>query len=259
MKDQLDRVLDIDKTPQRIISLVPSQTELLIDLGLESSIVGITKFCVHPNHLRKSKTLVGGTKQVHFDKIKTLAPDIILCNKEENTEQMVSELEGIATVHISDVNDMKDALELISQYGLLFNVREKASNLIDTIRYEHGLFQNYVNSKSTLKVAYFIWKNPWMVAAEQTFINSLLSCNGFENYFGNQTRYPEVVLDHISEDLDVILLSSEPYPFKGNDIEELQQKFPSIKIVLVDGEYFSWFGSRLKDAFRYFRELREKL
>ena len=121
MKDQLNRSIIINETPKRIVSLVPSQTELLVDLGLEDAIVGITKFCVHPSHLKGEKAIVGGTKQVHFDRIKALNPDIILCNKEENTKAMIQELEKIATVHISDIYTIADSIELIMLYGALFS------------------------------------------------------------------------------------------------------------------------------------------
>lgn len=259
MKDQLNRDINFVESPKRIISLVPSQTELLVDLGLEPFIVGITKFCVHPKHLRKNTTIVGGTKQVHFDKIKALSPDVILCNKEENTKEMISELEEIATVHISDVYNVEDALDLIQQYGELFSVKENAKRLCTFIENEQEQFFNVIKNNRSLKVVYFIWKNPWMVAANQTFIDSLLKSNGFDNYFGNLHRYPEVQLSNISEDIDLILLSSEPYPFNDNDIEQFRKQFPNVKTILVDGEYFSWFGSRLQFAFRYFKKLHKKI
>lgn len=258
MKDQLNRELYINEIPKRIISLVPSQTELLVDLGLESSIVGITKFCIHPKHLRQSKTIVGGTKQVHFDKIKALSPDIILSNKEENTKDMVEELQQIAPVHISDVNDIEQALALIIQYGELFSVNETAKRLCASIKDEKEQFVNDIKT-CKLTTAYFIWKNPWMVAAKNTFIDSLLSLNKFDNYFEKQQRYPEVNLENMSSEIDLILLSSEPYPFKDDDIKEFSKRFPNAKTILVDGEYFSWFGSRLQNAFKYFKKLHKEL
>ena len=258
-KDQLKRTLEISVIPKRIISLVPSQTELLVDLGLESLIAGVTKFCVHPFSLRKNKTVVGGTKQVDFDKIRNLEPDIILCNKEENTKEMILELEKIAPVHISDIYNLEDALELIGLYGELFSVEKNAELLIENIRNEHQDFQKYIKDQPKLKVAYFIWKNPWMVAAKDTFINEMLVLNNFENYFGNLKRYPEIQLDAIGENVDVILLSSEPFPFKEEHIESLKLRFPNCKVILVDGEYFSWYGSRLEKAFEYFKTLRSNL
>ena len=128
--DQLNREIHLEKTPKRIISLVPSQTELLVDLGLEDSIIGITKFCVHPVSLKKQKALVGGTKTIHIDKIKALQPDIILCNKEENTKEIVSICEQIAPIHISDIYTIQDTLSLIDQYGNIFSKQNKASKLI---------------------------------------------------------------------------------------------------------------------------------
>jgi ABC-type Fe3+-hydroxamate transport system substrate-binding protein len=256
-KDQLKRILEFDNTPRRIVSLVPSQTELLVDLGLESSIVGVTKFCVHPSSLRKNKTIVGGTKQVHFDKIKALNPDVILCNKEENTEDMTIELEKIAPVHISDIYNLDDALELIGLYGELFSVEKKSEALITTIKNEYQDFYNFIKKQPQLKVAYFIWKNPWMVAASDTFINEMLVLNNFENIFGNLRRYPEIEFDAIDKNVDVIMLSSEPFPFKQEHIDSLMQSFPNSNVILVDGEYFSWYGSRLENAFGYFKALRE--
>ncbi|WP_040282456.1 ABC transporter substrate-binding protein [Psychroserpens damuponensis] len=257
-KDQLNRSGEIVSVPKRIISLVPSQTELLVDLGLETSIVGLTKFCIHPSSLRKCKTVVGGTKQVNFETITSLKPDIILCNKEENTKEMILELEKIAPVHVSDIYDLEDALKLIDLYGTLFSVEKTASTLIETISKEYLDFQLYIKVQPKLKVVYFIWKNPWMIAAHQTFINNMLELNNFENYFTHLKRYPQIQLDDINE-VDVILLSSEPFPFKQEHIESLQLQFPNSKVVLVDGEYFSWYGSRLKDAFRYFKTLRQTL
>ena len=258
MKDQLNRTINIKHKPRKIISLVPSQTELLVELGLESSLFGVTKFCVHPSGLRKTKTIVGGTKQVNFDKIKALDPDIILCNKEENTKAMILELEQIAPVHISDVNNLSDALELIDMYGKLFSVEEKANRIVEYINIAHDDFSKTIAPQPKLKVAYFIWKDPWMVAADHTFIDAMLRLNNLENFFGDLKRYPEVDLHQVKGKLDVIMLSSEPYPFKDKHAAELKALFPNVAIQLVDGEYFSWYGSRLMKAFDYFKALRFK-
>nr|WP_321222346.1 helical backbone metal receptor [uncultured Psychroserpens sp.] len=254
-QDQLKRILEIRTTPKRIVSLVPSQTELLVDLGLESHIVGVTKFCVHPSFLRKNKSIVGGTKQVHYDKIESLNPDIILCNKEENTKEMILELEKIAPVHISDIYNLDDALELIMMYGFLFSVEKKAEQLIKIISNAYKDFCLFIKDRPKLKVVYFIWKNPWMVAAKHTFINEMLELNNFDNTFSILERYPEIQLDAIDKNIDILLLSSEPYPFKNKHVNSLQLKFPESKVILVDGEYFSWYGSRLKHAFNYFKTL----
>jgi len=259
IKDQLQRKLNIKAVPKRIISLVPSQTELLVALGLEENIVGITKFCVHPEYLRKSKTVVGGTKKVHFDKIRDLNPEIILCNKEENTLEMVLELEKVAPVHVSEIVDFEDALNLIEMYGKLFDRSQEANQLILKLQNKKREFENEIPVISK-KVAYFIWKEPWMVAGGDTFINYLLKLNGWVNVFeNNEGRYPEIDLKELKNlKPDLILLSSEPYPFKEKHIEELRQ-ICNVRIELVDGEYFSWYGSRLIPAFEYFKKFQKLL
>jgi ABC-type Fe3+-hydroxamate transport system substrate-binding protein len=259
IKDQLQRELNIKDVPKRIISLVPSQTELLVSLGLEKNIVGITKFCIHPKYLRKSKTVVGGTKKVHLDKIRALNPDIILCNKEENTREMVLELEKIAPVHVSEIIDFEDVLILIEMYGKLFDRSQQANQLNLKLQKEKREFEKEIPVVLG-KVAYFIWREPWMVAGGDTFINSLLKLNGWENVFeNNKSRYPEIKLEELKRlKPDLILLSSEPYPFKEKHVEEMRQ-ICNVRVELVDGEYFSWYGSRLIPAFDYFKKLQKLL
>lgn len=260
-KDQIGRIITFRDTPKRIISLVPSQTELLYDLGLEESIVGLTKFCVHPIHLKSLKTIVGGTKQINIDKLKALNPDIILCNKEENTKAIVEACELICATHVSDVYTITDCLELINQYGDIFNKTQEASSIARKLKTNLKDFQDYITDKPVLNVAYFIWRNPWMVAANNTFINYMLELNKFENIYKNKARYPEVSIDELEqyESLDLVLLSSEPYPFTAKHIQEITLKSSSVKSILVDGEYFSWYGSRLIQAFAYFKTLRSNL
>ena len=258
MKDQLNRTIHLDKIPKRIISLVPSQTELLVDLGLEDNLVGITKFCVHPKHLKQTKTIVGGTKTIHIKKIKALKPDIVLCNKEENTQEMIAELEQIAPVHISDIYTIEDCLELIEMYGDIFSREKESQILIENISYKLEDFKVFVSNKKPIKIAYFIWKDPWMVATKHTFIDELLRLNNFENYYEKLERYPETTLDtNQPETADVVFLSSEPFPFKVAHIEELRNFFPKATILVVDGEMFSWYGSRLLKAFDYFKTLHQ--
>lgn len=258
-KDQTNTIFELQKTPSRIVCLVPSLTELLVDLGLETSIVGVTKFCVHPTHLRKSKTIVGGTKNVHFDKIRELKPDIILCNKEENTKDIVKKCQEIAVVHVSDIATLQDTLDLILQYGTIFSCTEKATILVKNIRTEFRKFELFIANKETLNVAYFIWKNPWMAAGNGTFINQMLTINKFKNIFINKERYPEVDIHQLDKNVELILLSSEPYPFKEKDFISFTNKNKELQIQLVNGEYFSWYGSRLLKAFDYFKTLRESL
>lgn len=260
MKDQLQRTIVLKQTPKRIISLVPSQTELLVDLGMETSIVGITKFCVHPKHLRKSKAVVGGTKQINIEKIKALQPDIILCNKEENTKEIIDGLESIAPIHISDIYNLDDCFELITMYGEIFQVERKASELIYKIQKERTSFRFQNKNEEHLKVAYFIWKNPWMVAASDNFIDVMIKEAGFTNVFEAEKRYPEIELNNSKlKEADLIFLSSEPFPFNEEHVLAFKTEFPDKLITIVDGELFSWYGSRTLRSYGYFKTLRHNL
>ena len=260
--DQLGTSHSFASTPKRIISLVPSQTELLYDLGLEESIVGITKFCVHPFHFKTTKKIIGGTKKVHFEKIRLLQPDIIICNKEENTKEIVEELSKICPVWVTDISTIEDNLQMITDFGLLFNKRVEAQKWIDKTNHALIDFQNFNKDKPIQKAAYFIWANPYMVAGNNTFINEMLKLNNFENIYANrEERYPEVIIQkiRIQGDPDLVLLSSEPFPFTDEHAFELGRFTHHAKVIFVDGEMFSWYGSRLVKAVSYFKTLQEKI
>ncbi|PKG43664.1 helical backbone metal receptor [Psychroflexus sp. MES1-P1E] len=256
MKDQLGRGLYFETIPQRLVCLVPSLTELLVDLGLRSKLVGVTKFCVHPKDIKENAEIIGGTKNVKFDKIKALQPDFILANKEENTFEDIDLLSNDLKVYVSDINNLKDLKGLITDISFLFGVAEKGLQLIEDIESQFLDFQNFIKNKPKLKVAYFIWRNPWMVVGSSTFINYMLELNNFENVYAHLQRYPEVDIKALKR-VDYVLLSSEPFLFKEAHKAELSVK--DYKIEIVDGEYFSWYGSRLVKAFSYFKLLRDKL
>lgn len=188
-----------DKVPQRIVSLVPSQTELLVDLGLESKIVGITKFCIHPQHLKTAKCIVGGTKKVNYDKIKALKPDVIICNKEENTLDIVENLRALCAVWVTDILTLEDNFKMIDDLGKLLGCTTGAQHSMIRLSFALSDFRQFIKNKPVQKVAYFIWKNPYMVAGSDNFINELLKLNHFENVFENQPRYPEIELQQISK------------------------------------------------------------
>ncbi len=252
--DQLNRIVLLKKTPSRIVSLVPSQTELLVHLGLKESIVGITKFCVHPADLKNEKTIVGGTKKVKYDKIISVNPDIIICNKEENTEAMVLQLNKIAPVWISNVTTIPESLQMITKLGEIFQVAEKASEIVSRIEVELSELKLIVQNVKPRKVLYLIWKNPYMAAGKNTFIDALLQINNFKNVIDSEVfRYPEVGNKEF-KNADLIFLSTEPYPFKKKDAVKMKEKFDA-EIKLVDGEFFSWYGFRLIMAINYFKTL----
>ena len=243
----------IPKEELRIVSLVPSQTELLIDLGLEEQLVGITKFCVHPVDLRQRKEVVGGTKQLHKDKVAALKPTLILCNKEENTKEIVEDLQEIAPVWVTDIFTLDDALHTILDLGEFFDVVSKASEIVEKIQKEADSFAEFMRDKAERKVLYFIWKNPYMAVGKNTFVNDLLERNNMINVLPEASRYPEVSPKTTTKP-EVLLLSSEPYPFAKKHQKQIEEEW-GIPTMLVDGEYFSWYGSRLKDAFVYFKRL----
>ncbi len=261
LKDQIGFQHKFESSPTRIVSLVPSQTELLFELGLEEYIVGITKFCVHPFHFKSTKKIVGGTKQVHFDKIAALQPDIIICNKEENTLEMVEELRKICTVWVTDIRTIEDNFQMITDFGQLFNCRTQAQKWNDKLMFSLQEFKAFIKDKPIQKAAYFIWKDPYMVAGSDNYIHEILKLNNFQNIYENKGRYPEVELKKIrlEGDPDIVFLSSEPYPFKEEDAFEIGRFTHHAKTVFVDGEMFSWYGSRLLKAFIYFKILHNKL
>ncbi|MCR8556740.1 helical backbone metal receptor [Mucilaginibacter sp. BJC16-A38] len=254
--DQLNREINLPEVPKRIISIVPSQTELLFYLGLDEEIIGITKFCIHPAEKFKSTTKIGGTKQLDIGKIKSLQPDLIIANKEENERSQLEELMQYFPVWISDIYDLPGALEMVERVGVMVNRTTEANDLSNEI------IQKFIDLKpaaSSLRVAYFIWRKPYMVTGQNTFIDSMLQQCGLTNAFDVE-RYPEVDEQSLIESKpDVILLSSEPYPFKEKHINELQRIVPSATIKLVDGEMFSWYGSRLLEAPAYFTRLISEL
>ena len=258
--DQLNRKIELPFTPKKIISLVPSQTELLNDLGLRDEVVGITKFCVHPDEWFHTKRRIGGTKNIDFEKIKQLNPDLIIGNKEENEKEQIEQLMKDYKVWMSDIYTLKDALNMIVQVGSLIGKPQEAINLKLKIEIQFQNISNLSSQISNKSAAYFIWQKPFMVAGNNTFINDMLTRCGLKNIFAsdNFIRYPQVSKQQIADKKpEIILLSSEPYPFKDKHIQEFQSICPGSKIMIVDGELFSWYGSRLLQAPSYFKKIME--
>jgi ABC-type Fe3+-hydroxamate transport system substrate-binding protein len=254
--DQLRRAVDLPSTPKRIISVVPSQTELLYYLGLNKEIVGITKFCVHPAAQFKITAKVGGTKQLDIAKIKALQPDLVIANKEENEQSQIEELMKFCPVWISDISDLARAVDMIEGVGVLVGKSRESKILTNEINQQ---FYSIIIEPSNFRVAYFIWRKPYMVAGKNTFIDSMLKKCGLTNAF-DLDRYPEIdALTLLKANPDVIFLSSEPYPFKEKHIAEFKDMLPSAFIKVIDGELFSWYGSRLLHAPAYFKKLTNEL
>jgi iron complex transport system substrate-binding protein len=265
LPDQLGRNIEIEQLPQRIVSLVPSQTELLVDLGLRDRLVGVTRYCVHPEGLIDEKEVVGGTKKVVESRIIDLQPDLIICNREENTPDIVQFCDYIAPTYVSDIDTLVQALEMIADVGEMTGTKFKAKSLSRSIASNFKFLPSPTERKKAL---YLIWKKPYMAIGNNTFIHDMLDKAGFENAASGLTRYPELDMDAmIKLQPDVVFLSSEPYPFTTDDIAEIKLAFlkapsqhpvkpnvtPDFKV--VDGEMFSWYGSRLLQATDYFKSL----
>lgn len=249
LKDQMGREIILQThPPQRIVSLVPSITELLVYLGLEDKLVGITKFCVHPEHTYRNKEKIGGTKNLNIDKIKKLNPDIIIGNKEENVKEQIELLEKYFPVWMSDVNTYEDALNMIQTIGKIHQVEHLAQTLVDDIEKEFDKLKQANHLLQNKKLIYLIWYKPYIAVANHTFIHHILEKIGAINVLQNKERYVEIDENFLSTlDADYILLSSEPFPFKPIHQEEIKSLIqPHIKVLFVDGELFSWYGVRMK-------------
>lgn len=241
-----------DQIPRRIVSLVPSITELLFELGLKERVVACTKFCIHPHAETSKLKKIGGTKNIDIDAIIELNPDLAIGNKEENTYDDIHKLSPTVPVWMSDVNTLQDALDMIQEIGMITGTAQKASEIHKRIEY---LFSNTSQTENT-SVVYLIWNQPIMAAASNTFINAMLEHAGFENLVGNQSRYPELTLEelrHLSP--QVLMLSTEPFPFKKQHVDFFSDHLPETKVMVVDGTYFSWYGSRMLEAADYFSTL----
>lgn len=252
--DMMGRTILLTGTPERIVSVVPSQTELLYDLGLGERVVGITRFCVHPREWFRSKKRIGGTKQLHIQAILDLQPDLILANKEENTREDIETLASQVPVWISDISTLSEAQQMISSTGALTGTQQQADQLNESISQSFAALSE--TSPAPRRAAYLIWRNPWMTIGRDTFIHNMLLRCGCTNVYADQNRYPVTSIAELAAlQPDIVFLSSEPYPFKKVHIAELQVHLPEARILLVDGEMFSWYGSRLRHAAAYFSSL----
>ena len=243
-RDQMNRELRLAMRPTRIVSLVPSISELLFDIGVEDRVVGVTKFCVHPSHWLATKTIVGGTKTLKTEVISMLAPDLIIGAKEENERDQIEMLTEIAPVFMADVKCIQDATALVEVIGEICGVAETSRRLCNDIQ----LHLSGLQHKATGKVAYLIWNQPMMCVGSDTYIDSVLTWMGYENVASalSGSRYPEITMNVLkSLNPDKIFLSSEPYPFRDKHISQFQMDFPNCDVRLVDGEMFSWYGSRM--------------
>ncbi len=252
--DATGRPITLPHRPERIISLVPSQTELLVDLGIAERLIGRTRYCIHPREKLSLVADIGGTKKIDLEKIKALKPDLFLAEKEENPVEMVDSLSALAPVYATDVTSIPSAISMCKEVGLLTGL--KADSLATQI--EKAMIEARRIMKRSERVLYLIWQKPWMVAGRETFIHSCLEHIGFQNAV-TTSRYPELDQNAmIKLNPERVFLSSEPFPFKETHRQELQNILPHARIEFVDGELFSWYGSRMLKMPSYWKSLTSK-
>jgi len=250
--DQMGFTLTLEAPPRRIVSLVPSQTELLFDLGLDNEIVGVTKFCVHPTHARKTRMIVGGTKKFDLERIIDLKPDLIIGNKEENYPEGINFLRERFPVWMSDIFTLDDALAMIIAVSTITGRQALGEKMAGEIK----LGFERLKPLPHLQTLYLMWHNPWMGAASKTFIHEIMSRFGLVNVLAGKERYPEFdEKSMVGLKPELVLLSSEPFPFGEKHQRHLRSLLPGTKVMMVNGEFFSWYGSRLKLTAAYAAEL----
>jgi ABC-type Fe3+-hydroxamate transport system substrate-binding protein len=263
--DQLGNLLEINFPPRRIISLVPSQTEFLFDIGLDSEICAVTRFCIRPSDKTALKEKIGGTKRFDIEKIHKLKPHLLIGNKEENYLEGIDELKKHYPVWMSNIFSLADAYGMMEEVSRITGRQTEGEKLLEQIRTSFEEWEEFKKTEGNVSqprqsCAYFIWRKPYMVAASDTFINHMLQVFGLSNVFAHLSRYPELSAEQIaSATPDYVLLSSEPYSFSEKHFAEFSAFFPNAKIMLVNGEMFSWYGSRLRFTVDYFKKLSKSL
>ncbi|WP_240755220.1 helical backbone metal receptor [Pedobacter sp. SYP-B3415] len=258
--DQLGRQVDVPFPPRKIVSVVPSITELLFDIGLDEEVAGVTKFCIHPIGKFAGRPKVGGTKKLDLALISAIEPDLIIANREENTRSDIEALAARFPVWVSDIDTVDESLHAIGEIGSLVDRQPEAAYLVHLISAGYrDLSLLAAEHRLHINTLYLIWRKPWMAAGKDTFIDSVMMHNGLYNAVA-ETRYPALAVADLQRiDPELVLLSSEPFPFGEVHVAELQQILPRARIMLVDGEMFSWYGSRMVKAVQYFFEWQKQL
>jgi ABC-type Fe3+-hydroxamate transport system substrate-binding protein len=235
----------ITAPPRRIVSLVPSLTEALAALGLDDEAVGLTRFCVHPTDWKARKTVVGGTKNVDVARVLALRPDLVVANREENERAPVEAIAAAGVpVWVSDIATVDEALGALRHLGRITGRDAEAERLAGQIAAGFDALER--PPAEPLRAVYLIWRDPWMTVGGDTFVHDVMARGGLANAFGDRTRYPAVTPDELAAARpDVVLLSSEPFPFRESHLAEVQAFVPGARVVLADGEAFSWYGPRL--------------
>jgi ABC-type Fe3+-hydroxamate transport system substrate-binding protein len=247
--------LELSATPRRIVSLIPSTTELLCALGLAEALVGVTVYCVEPRDVVRGKTRVGGEKDPDIAAIRTLAPDLVVANVEENRREDVDALRAAGIpVWVTFPRTVAEGLAMIGDLGEVTGARAPARALLDALEPLYERARSRAARRAPVSVFYPIWRRPWMTIGGDTYVHDLLATCGGANVFADHTRYPTVTLDEMAAKApDIILLPDEPFRFRRAHLADFDA-YPAVpavrgrRIHLVDGKLFSWHGPRLSDA-----------
>ena len=243
----------------RIVSLVPSLTELLCDLGLAEHLVGRTGFCIHPREVVKRIPKMGGTKDVDIDKVRAAAPTHLVVNIDENRREQVDELARFVP-HVIVTHPLvpEDNLDLFRLFGGIFRREAEAQTLAEDYRAARDELRRATQHLPRQRVLYLIWKDPWMTVARDTYISAMLAAAGWDTLpEESDARYPEIEADAPwLANIDRVFLSTEPYRFTEKHLGEAEARFGE-PAQLIDGEMVSWYGSRAAAGLRYMAQLRQ--
>ena len=244
-------------TINRIVSLVPSISELLYDLNCEDKIVGVTSLCLIPKYFQLEKEIIGSVQEISIKKIIDLKPDVVFASKDENSEEEIEELSKFVNVYITDVKDVSEAINMITNIGSFLNKRNDATKVVMKIDNQLEDLALITKDLQYRSAAYFIWNDPWVAAGKETFINSILKLIKVDNVFENlKERYPAVTAANIHiGNPDIIILPTEPHNFTDEDAIRIGQNTHDAATFFVDGRAFSWYGSRLIKSLDYLKLL----
>ena len=244
----------------RIVSLVPSITELLCDLGLADALVGRTGFCIHPRKAVRAIPKVGGTKDVNLARLRALSPTHVILNVDENRQEDAQALaEFVPTLVVTHPLAPLDNLALYRLIGGIFGREREADDLCEKFQAEYAALRAAAAALFPERVLYLIWRNPWMTVSRDTYVSRTLALVKWETVPEESAdRYPQIALDEAELcAASVVLLSSEPYPFREPHLAEVRARLPTARrVVLIDGEMTSWYGSRAIAALSYLLRFR---
>ncbi|MGB2680801.1 MAG: cobalamin-binding protein [Candidatus Competibacter sp.] len=248
--------------PVRIVSLVPSITELLFVLKLGDQLVGRTHYCIHPPHWVAKVPSVGGTKKVRYARLQALQPTHVIVNIDENPRELADRLtaDGFQVI-VTHPLTPEDNVPLYRLIGGIFNRAAEAESLVG--RFERALAELRQVVWARRRVLYLIWRKPWMGVNRETYISRMLALVGWETLpVESDERYPKLEMDQtLLDTVDLVLFSSEPYHFLPEDLETFARYYdcPLDKLRLIDGEMTSWYGSRAIQGLRYLGQLAESV